>query len=350
MLKGFEMTSDPLLTARNAIALLIFCTGVVCIPRPSLAQHTSPASPPIELIIPWGQGGGADKLGRKVADLLNKTSHTQVDVVNVPGATGNIGMAKLLKEASDGRRLAIVTAETYALLAHVNPGWKPDDIISLGIMNQQASALFVAANGPYKTWADFEKQAKKKPGTLRVAISGLGSPDYITLNQFAEKGIQLVPVPFANPEERYGALANDLADALYEQPGDVRSLTEKKIIRPVLIFNSARIPEFADIPTSKEVGYGTGLWQFRAIVVKAGTDPAQITTLSNALAQVAAMPDFKKFLETELSSENSFLSGKEATAFLQSELDAMKHMVKKLPMHGQYINGGKEIEDYVQPF
>ena len=183
-----------------------------------------------------------------------------------------------------------------------------------------------------------------------MAISGVGSPDHITLNQFAEKGIQLVPVPFANPEERYAALANNLADALYEQPGDVRSLIEKKFIRPVLILNSARLPQFANVPTSKEAGYGPGLWQFRAIVAKAGTDPAQITTLSNALAQVAGTPEFKKFLETELSSENAFLSGKEASVFLQTELDAMKDMVKKLPMHGQYINGGKDIEDYVQPF
>ena len=344
------MTKNQLLKRRNAIALLILCIGIVGVPVSLLAQQTPLSSHPIELIIPWGEGGGADKLGRKIVDLLGKAMHTQVDVVNVPDATGNFGMAKLLKEASDGRRLAIVTAETYALLAHVNPGWKPNDIIPLGIMNQQASALFVATSSPYKSWADFETQARKRPRTLRVAISGLGSPDHMILNQFAEKGIQLVPVPFANPEERYAALANNLADALYEQPGDVLSLIEKKFIRPVLIFSSARIPHFTNILTSKEAGYGPGLQQFRAIVVKAGTDPSQITMLSNALAQVAGTPDFKKFLETELSSENAFVSGKEAGVFLHTQFDAMKHMVEKLTMHDQYINGGKEMEEYVQPF
>jgi tripartite-type tricarboxylate transporter receptor subunit TctC len=344
------MTSNQLLSRRNAVALVIFCIGIVCVPFPAFAQNSSQPSHPVELIIPWGEGGGADKLGRKVAGLLSKALQVQVNVTNSPGGTGNIGMAKLLKEPSDGRRLAIVTAETYALLAYLNPGWKPDDIIPLGIMNHQASALFVATNSPYKTWADFEKQARKNPGTLRVAISGLGSPDYITLNQFAEKGIKLVPVPFANPEERYAALTNNLADALYEQPGDVLSLIEKRFIRPVLIFNSARIPQFANVPTSKEAGYGPGLWQFRAIVIKAGTEPAQITTLSNALAQVAKTAEFKKFLETELSNESTFLSGKEATAFLHTELESMKHAVEKLPMHGQYINGGKEVEEYVPTF
>ena len=253
-------------------------------------------------------------------------------------------------EPNDGRRLAIVTAETYALLAYLNPGWKPQDIIPLGIMNRQASALFVATSSSHKTWADFEKDARKHPATLRVAISGLGSPDYITLNQFAEKGIQLVPVPFASPEERYAAITSNLADALYEQPGDVLSLIEKKLIRPLLIFNSERIPQFANVPTSKEAGYGSGLWQFRAIVIKAGTEPAQIRTLSNALAQVAGTPEFKKFLETELSSDSIFLAGEEASAFLHTELESMKHAVDKLPMHGQYINGGKNLEEYVPTF
>ena len=344
------MTKNQLFRQRNAIAFLISCIGTVSVPLPLLAQQTPPASQPIELIIPWGEGGGADKLGRKISDSLGKAMHTQVDVVNIPGATGNVGMAKLLKEASDGRRLAIVTAETYALLAHLNPGWKPEDIIPLGIMNHEASALFVATNSPYGTWAEFEKQARQKPGTLRVAISGLGSPDHITLNQFAEKGVQLVPVPFANPEERYAALTSNLADALYEQPGDVLHLIEKNAIRPVLVFNSARIPHFANVPTSKEAGYGSGLWQFRAIVVKAGTDPAQITTLSNALVQVAETPEFKKFLKTDFSNGNAFIPGKEASVFLQNELGLMKHVVERLPMHGQYINGGKEVEEYVQPF
>jgi tripartite-type tricarboxylate transporter receptor subunit TctC len=157
-------------------------------------------------------------------------------------------------------------------------------------------------------------------------------------------------VPFASPEERYAAIASNLVDALYEQPGDVLSLIEKKFIRPLLIFNSVRIPQFANVPTSKEAGYGPGLWQFRALVVKAGTEPVQITALSTALAQVAATPEFKEFLERELSNESAFLSGKEATAFLHRELDSMKHAVEKLPMHGQYINGGKDIEEYVPTF
>lgn len=344
------MSCNQLFRQCNAIALMIFCIVIAFVPPPAMAQHTSEASPPIELIIPWGEGGGADKLGRKVGELLSKAMQVQVNVTNIPGGTGNVGMAKLIKEPSDGRRLAIVTAETYALQAYLNPGWKPDDIIPLGIMNQQASALFVATNSPYKTWAGFEDHARKHPGTLRVAISGLGSPDYITLNQFAEKGIQLVPVPFASPEERYAAIKSNLADALYEQPGDVLSLIEHKFIRPLLIFNSARIPRFAKVPTSKEAGYSPGFWQFRAIVIKAGTEPAQVTTLSDALAQVARTPEFKKFLETELSSDSAFLSGKEATAFLHTELESMKHTVDKLPMHGQYINGGKDIEEYIPTF
>ena len=203
------------------------------------------AANPIEIIVPWGTGGGADQFGRTSAKLLEGVLNMPVTVTNIPGATGNIGMAKLLKAPSDGRSLAILTADTYALLAHLNPGWNASDVIPLAIMMKQPSAIFVPADSRFSNWSDFEKEARAKPKTLRVAITGLGSPDYMTLQQLAAKNISLVPVPLANPEERYGAIKDGRADALYEQPGDVKNMIEGKEVRALVFFSAARAPGFA---------------------------------------------------------------------------------------------------------
>ena len=76
---------------------------------------------------------------------------------------------------------------------------------------------------------------------------------------------------------------------LYEQTGDVRSYFDGGKIRPLIFFYSHRlsIPQFADVPVSSELGYDVTLPQFRAIVVKAGTDPARVKLLADALAKVA---------------------------------------------------------------
>ena len=330
-----------------------FCASVMALAC-ALTTHAladeKPSGDAVELIVPFGAGGGADKLARESVKLLEGVLAWPVAVKNIPGATGNTGMAKLFGASSDGRTMAVLTADTFSLLAYLNPGWKLTDIVPLAIMMKQPSAIFLPAGSRFKTWADFEKEARLRPDSLRVAITGFGSPDYLALQQLAAKGIRLVPVPQANPEERYRAPFNGTADALYEQQGDIQSLIDARQLRPILVFNGTRLPEFREVPTSQELGLGSARNQFRAMVVKAGTDPARIKAMSESLDKVAAMPQYKGFLEKQMANKDSYVPAKDAAAFLQGELDAMKKIVDSLPFHARYIINEGEFERYVEPF
>ena len=77
---------------------------------------------------------------------------------------------------------------------------------------------------------------------LKVAVTGFGSPDDITVNYFIGKGLKLISVPFAKPGERYTAVLGGHADLLYEQLGDVRSFIDSKQIQPVIVFLDKRFP------------------------------------------------------------------------------------------------------------
>ena len=309
-----------------------------------------PGTGAVELIVPFGTGGGADQLARESAKLLAGILPALVKVTNIPGATGNTGIATLLAAPNDGNTMAVLTADTFSLLAYLNPGWKMSDIIPLAIMMKQPSALFLPANSRFKTWADFEKEARLRPDKLRVAITGLGSPDYLTLQQLAAKGIRLAPVPLSNPEERYRAPTEGKADALYEQQGDIQELIDAKQLRPMLVFSATRIAGFKDVPTSQELGLVNARNQFRAVVVKAGTDPVKVKTMSDALDKVAAMPQYKRYLENEAAIIDSYIPAKNAAAFMQGELDMMKKIVESLPFHARFIIKEAELERYVEPF
>lgn len=318
----------------------------------SIATLTARAQPPeaLEVIVPWGSGGGADQLGRVVATLVQRGTNAVVDVVNVPGKTGNVGMHKLLRAPVDGRSLIVLTAETYCLQAYHNPGWAPDDVIPLAVMMRQPSALFVASNSRFADWKAIENEARRKPKSLRVAISGVGSPDFMLLQTLAAKGMHLVPVPYEQPEQRYRAVLDGKADLLYEQPGDVKTLTERRQIRPVLAVGAERMPFFKDIPTTAELGYGDGPAQFRAIAVKAGTDPARVKQLAETLNGIATAPEFKAFLAEQLAIEASYIPAKMAPAFLRRELEAMRRTFAALPTHAQYLwEATQEAEQYTQP-
>src|SRR5690606_20479286 len=168
-----------------------------------LAQDKYP-SRPVEIIVPFGPGGGADQLARLTAKLLEPILGQPVPVVNVPAGTGATGMATLAATPADGYSMAIYIADTHALLTGENPRWKNEDITPAAIMIQQPSFLFVAKDSPIKTWEDFEKAAKENPGKLKVAQVGLGSVDDFTLRHLEAKGgIKVVQVPFSKPGERY---------------------------------------------------------------------------------------------------------------------------------------------------
>ncbi len=288
-------------------------------------------SRPVELIVPFGPGGGADQLGRLTAKLLEPALGSSVPVVNVPGATGSTGMAKLLAAPADGYSMAIYIADTHALLVGKNPRWKGSDIVPVAVMIQAPSFLFVPKDSRFKTFADFEKEAKEKPGTLKVATVGFGSVDDYTLKSLEGKGVKVVQVPFSKPNKRYTAILGGHADVLYEQSGDVRQFLKSGQMRPLLIFGKKRHPEFKDVPTSYELGYEVALPQFRSIVVKAGTPDAAVKKLSDGLAKVAASDEYKAFLKAQFAAPDSFLGADKAPAFVAEQLKAMKAFAGHTP-------------------
>ncbi len=302
---------------------LMLVAAALALAAPVCAQDKYP-SRPVEIIVPWGPGGGADQLARLASKLLEPSLGTSFPVLNVPGATGATGMAKLLTGEADGYSMAVYIADTNARLAGQSPRWTMDDIRPVAVMMQVPSFIFVAQNGRFKDWAQFEREARAKPGTLRVATLGFGSVDDMTLTFLASKGIKVVEVPYAKPSERYVSVIGGHVDALYEQAGDVRQFIVNQQIRPILVFGTKRLPAFADVPCSYELGYRIALPQFRSFVVKGGTPPARIKALSDAMAKVAANPEYKEFLENQYAAKDSYIPADKAEAYFRTQLADMK--------------------------
>lgn len=303
----------------------VLAAGLLALAAWSVAAQEKYPSRPVEFIVPWGPGGGADQVARKAGKMMEDDMKVSFPVVNVPGATGNTGMAKLLSGQADGYSLSIMTWDTYALLAtSPNNRWTLKDIIPVALMIKQPSAFMTAANGNLKTWADVEREAKTRP--LKVAVTGFGSPDDITVNFFIGRGMKLVAVPFANPGERYTAVLGGHADLLYEQLGDVRSFVDSKQIQPVIVFAEKRFEAFPDVPASKELGYDITLPQRRAVIMKAGTDPAKVKVIADALAKVASSAEYKAYLKEQYANDDSYFAGQDAARIMEEDLAQMKRI------------------------
>jgi tripartite-type tricarboxylate transporter receptor subunit TctC len=285
---------------------------------------------PINFIVPWGPGGGADLLARTAGKIMSNDLGVSFPVLNVPGATGQTGITKLLNSPADGYSIAVLIGDTYSLLAGPHAGFTAEQVIPLAIMIQQPSGYWVNTQSKWHTWQELASTAKLQP--LKVAILGFGSADDITTSYLDKQGFKFQPIPYAEPELRYTSVLGGNADVLYEQTGDVRSYFDGGKIRPLIFFYPHRlnIPQFSNVPVSKEFGYNVTLPQFRSIVVKAGTDPARVKVLVNALAKVAQNPEFKTYLDQQYADPDSYVPMDKARGFMDSWLSQAKGILASM--------------------
>jgi len=312
---------------RSLLAAGASLAALPALPGITFGQDKYP-SRPVEFVVPWGPGGGADQLARRVGKLLEEELKVSLPIINIPGATGNTGTAKLLSAPPDGHTIAVFIGDTMGTLVSGQARWKLADITPLGVMIRQPTGLFVKTDAKWKTFAELLADAKTTE--LKAGITGFGSPDEIHVNQMNQMaGTKFRVVPFASPGERYSSILGGHADVLVEQAGDVKSFLQSKQMRPIVFFADEPQTGYEDIPLAKASGFPIAINQWRSVVMRAGTDPKQVATMAAAIEKVAKSEDFKKYLADEMAFANSFVPADKTAAFFEQEFNTIKSNLPK---------------------
>jgi tripartite-type tricarboxylate transporter receptor subunit TctC len=111
----------------------------------------------------------------------------------------------------------------------------------------------------------------------------------------------------------------------------VRNFVDSKQIHPVIFFYGSKVGPFPDVPVSTALKYDITLPQFRVVLVKAGTDAAQVKLLSDALAKAAKSADFKAYLKEQYADEASFIPGTDSIKYMQAWLEDAKKIIASIP-------------------
>lgn len=280
---------------------------------PAQAQADYP-NRPIELIVTFGPGGGADLMGRKMAQLLEPELGVSIPVSNIAGASGNAGLTRLRTSDPDGYTLATLISLTVASWASGIGDNKADDFQVIAVVQNSPSMLFVPANSPHQSAEALFEYARQNAGELTVATSGYGTQDDVTLKLLAAEGIEMTNVPFEKPAERYASAVGAHSAVIYEEPGDVAQFIASEQLKPVIVFSDDRHPEFPDVPTSAELGFEiSGLDNFRTIAAPAETPDEVIARLEEAILTVTKSDEWQQFCrETYTCIEP--ITGEEAQA------------------------------------
>ncbi len=295
---------------------------------PARGQEAYP-SRPIDFIVTWGTGGGADGMARTLGTLAQPILGVPLPVSNVPGASGNTGLAQILSGKPDGYAVATYIADTLATIPMGLARYTVHDLEWIVRTQVADSFLFVKADAPFRTVQDLLRFAEANPGKLRVATTGFGSVDDMTVRYLDKRGYRMTTVPYPKPGERYAAALGGHAEVLYEQAGDVQQYLKAGQLRPLVIFAADRHPAFPDVPASKELGLEIFLPQFRGVVARKGTPADRVARLADAFRRAMETPQWKTFAEEWYMRPDSYLGPDRFRPWVESEVATMERLVRE---------------------
>lgn len=225
------------------------------------------------IIVPYGTGGGSDQVSRNMAAAIKPFVSVPVRVVNQPGEGGRAAIRGFVSGSARGYNILQHTDDIATLYASgkikQNPAvdWTP-----LAIVQVTFSQLYIRPGDTrFGDWRSFLEYAKARPNKILIAnIGRKGSMERITILKLEQAlGFKTKQVSYDNPAERYAALTGGKVDALFEQPGDVRTFLQANRIKPILTLLKKRPPAFAKVPSLTDVGANfEPLLRFRGFYVR----------------------------------------------------------------------------------
>jgi len=316
-----------------AAAVLLVVGQVTAQAQEKLAVPSALEGKPIELVVPWGTGGGSDQMARALARAIEKQQPgVTVAVLNKPGGNGTLGLSYALSQPANGRTLALITNDFLINHAMAVASMKPDDFQYIARVVADVEMLFVRTNDTrFDSFAAYARQAKAKPGSITIATAGANGVEQLAMTLVNKAlGIEAKWIPFDKPAERIAAFLGGHVDLMVEEPSDMKQYIDEGKMKPLVQLTDRRTPGFPNTPTAKELGADVTLGVWRGLAVKRGTDAAMHTYLEKVVAQAVSEPEFVRgYIEQRsLNIRPGYLTGKDFERTVGDEYQSITKILK----------------------
>ncbi len=298
----------------------------------SLAQAQSFPAGPISVVVPLAPGDAADTTVRALGEEISRLLKTPVLTVNRPGAGGALGTNSVVQAKKDGHMILFAQNSALTFRAVLDPQAVTydalRDLAPLGSASRTPSVLVVRSDAPYKTFAELIDYAKKNPGRVRIGHPGSGSVgDFCVQLINALTGVDLVPVPYTGAAPSVTALHGGHIEGVVLALGALSAHIKSGAFRGLVA--SSRFPEFADIPTMRELGFQEelfGIWF--SFLAPAGIPEDARKALVGAIEQAVKAPGIAARL-LPLGILQSYGTPEQMTTEIREEFKRVSEMARK---------------------
>jgi len=272
-------------------------------PSSNAPQSSAPEAPAldypkkdIQIIIPYGPGGGSDNLVRGTIQYLDLDGATTVPI-NVDGAAGYIGALQGYNSKNDG--YTIMTHNEMDVLSYSMSGQAEVELFSeLEYICDVVTDYNLLCTNPESGWTTAQEAIdyiKANPGTVTVGCTGSNNVNYATTMELlkAMEIYDLVTiVPYDGGAASETALLGNHIQLEVNSLADTNANIKGGANIPLLICNEERIDAYPDIPCTVENGYNVTYTKPRGFFAPKGTDPAILSYLSEKIGEVCEKQEF----------------------------------------------------------
>jgi len=297
----------------------------------SFAQNNYP-NKPINFIVPYGAGGGADSRSRQIAQKMSVILKQPIIVDNKPGAGGNIGTEFISRAAPDGYTIGMGNFAPMAVNKTLfgNLRYDPEmDLTPIVLIEKGPLVLVVNPNSPYKTVQDIVNAAKAKPGVLTFSSGGIGGSHQLSAEIFEQNaGIEMIHVPYKSGSAGLTDLMAGNVTMMFDQMYSAMPSIKADKLRPIAITSKKRSPLLPNVPSFAEVGYPkVEVLNWQGLIAPKGTPKAIIDKLNAAANEALKDPQLRDLM---LSQGNEIGGGSPAefSALIKSETNKWSVVVK----------------------
>jgi tripartite-type tricarboxylate transporter receptor subunit TctC len=287
------------------------------------AQAPAYPSKPIRLVVGFAPGGAADTVARAYGECLGRHLGQPIVIENRAGAGSSIAAENVAHSPPDGYSVLIASPASISVNPALNPKltYKPSDLAPITKVSTSPLVLVVHPGAGINSVKELVETAKKSPGKLNYATSGVGSAPHFGAALFSQvTGVQMVHVPFKGGSPAIVSVVSGDTQLSFATPPSVLPMVKAGRLKALAVSNRDRSSLMPDIPGMADAGfpdYGIAFWY--GFFVPAGTQAPIIRKVFEVTTTCGQSPEVKAILAREGTEVALSKSPEEFAAFLAED-------------------------------
>lgn len=329
------MKNSSLLASRRLMLSMLATAAFTALAGVNIVHAQAwPAAKAITLEVGYPAGGSVDLVARIIAEPLGKRLGAQIIVDNVGGAGGTIGAQKVVNAAPDGYTLLLGSGSEVSIARIYNPAVKYDgetDLTPIGLIGITPMVFVAGPKTGVKTMEEALALAKRSPGKLNFASSGVGTPLHVAGELINLKvGTTIRHVPYRGaPQMVQDVLGGNIEFGVFVLSSAMPHIESGKMI-PLAVTTPQRsraapqIPALSEFPRMKD--YNMNVWFGLFGPAKLPADMA--ARLNRELGEVLRDPAvWQKLQKAGISNEGG--TQQALAGFIKAETQRVRSVVNQ---------------------